>query len=778
MRLKKLCAALLAVSLLASLAVLPAGAAGSFSDIGDSATALDADVLRLMGVVDGTGNNQFNPSGSLTRAEFCTMVVKFMGEGDKVPLHATRTIFSDVTARHWALGFVNLAATLTVADGEAKIALISGVGNGRFEPDSRIDLAQAVTILIRVLGYSSAQAGAVWPQSYLNLAQSIGLTDGVSAGTYDSITRAQAAQLFVNALSCKTGAGGTYYASLGTASEDVVLLAVNVDSDDGSQNGAIRTSSGTYLPQAEGAAPVALQGRRGALVVNDKNEIVTFVPDDSTATTITLSGDAQPTYVKASGGSQYTISSSTKVYTADKAEGDSYVSAYSSLRSGSQITLFSERGKVVAVYAGGTTSTTSDAVVVMGSASTAMFHQLTSGAANFNIQKNRQAIRISDIKEYDVVTYDSMTNTLLVSDLRLSCIYEDAAPTSKAPETITVLGHSFPVLESAWDSIGKCALGGNVTLLLTADGKVAGMEPTTSKVRSTAIGMATSGGAEIFLPGGGTLTLTGEVSNASNVADQLAVISSGTKGKISASKLSTRTAPGDFNVDGMTLGNYTVTAGVRLYEQVSGGAMVAVDLSHLDMGSVSANKIAAYHLNSSNMVDYLVLDSVTGDAYTYGMMVVKSVTTPAEDKDGNKVPESTTRSWTLYRGGGEPIEFSSQSGYSGRNGTFAGVVPGKNRENDNTIRSIIELTEVKNVSPSDFFESQGVQYVNAGGRTYRVADDVLCYRSGTGTSRYSEDNWFKQETAQARLDACKAFSSDLSVYVDPIGGKVRVVTAN
>ena len=813
MRVKKFLAALLAAALLASLALVPAGAAGSsFTDVGDGATALNADVLRLMGVVDGVGNNQFNPASNLTRAEFCTMVVKFMGEGDKVPLHATRTIFSDVTAKHWALGYVNLAATLTVADGENKVSLISGVGNGRFEPDAKITLGQAATILIRVLGYSSEQAGAVWPQSYMNLAKSIGLTDGVSAGAYDNITRAQAAQLFVNALSCKTGAGGTYYASLGTASEDVVLLAVNVDSDDGSEDGAIRTSAGTYLPKAVGVTPVGLQGRRGALVVNDKQEVVTFVPDDSTATTITLSGDAQPTYVKAGGGSQYTISSSTKVYTADKEEGDSYVSAYTSLRSGSQITMFSERGKVVAIYAGGGTSITEDAIVVMGSASTGTFHQLTGGATNFNIQKNRQSIRLSDIEPYDVVTYDSLNNTLVVSDLRLSCIFEDAAPTSKAPETITVLGHSFPVLESAWDSIGQCSLGGTVTLLLTADGKVAGMEPTSSKVRSTAIGMATSGGAEIFLPSGGTISLQGSVSNADNVADQLVTVSSGTKGKISASKLSSKSAPGDFSVSGMKLGGYTVAAGVRVYEQVSGGAMVPVDLSDLEMGSVSSGKIATYHLNSSDMVDFLVLNSVTGDAYQYGMLVKHSTSSDERipldssitirnskgeeftvnyevetdskgqyifNEDGSpkyKMQTKESGSWSLYRGGSSNITFASQSGYAGKSGSFVGVVAGKNRDGDDMIRSVIELTQVKNVAPSDFFVSQGVQYVNAGGRTYRVADDVECYRN-IGSNRFSEENWFTQKTGEDRLNACKAFSSDLTVYVDPVGEKVRVVAA-
>ena len=83
---KRLEAAVLAAALALSLVVLPASAApGSFTDVSDPNTALNADILRLMGVVSGTGENRFNPSGSLTRAQFCTMVVTFLQRGDEAP---------------------------------------------------------------------------------------------------------------------------------------------------------------------------------------------------------------------------------------------------------------------------------------------------------------------------------------------------------------------------------------------------------------------------------------------------------------------------------------------------------------------------------------------------------------------------------------------------------------------------------------------------------------------------------------------------------------------
>ena len=703
------------------------------------------------------------PSGTLTRAEFCTMVVNFMGKGDEVPLHATRTIFTDVTADHWALGYVNLAASLTIGTEENKSSLITGVGNGRFEPDAKISLAQAATILIRVLEYTSQQAGAVWPQSYMNLAQSIGLTDGVNAGTYDNITRAQAAQLFVNALRCKTGTGSVYYRDLGDKNpkEDVVMLAVGVYSDDGSDNGAIRTSDGTYLPRSEGARPSALQGRRGALVLNDQKEIVAFVPDDSTSVTITLSGDAQPSYVKA-GSTQYTISSSTTVYTADKAEGDSYLNVYGTLKSGTQLTLFSERGKVVAIYASGSTSASTDAVVVMGSPNTAMFHQLTGGVTNFTIQKNRQTISMSDIRPYDVVTYDALTNTLVVSDLRLTCIYEDASPNAQAPEKIRILGHDFEVLESGWDTIGQFALGSNVSLLLTADGKVAGMAKPSAQTHTTAMGIVTSSTtAQMFLPNGGTLELTGSKSGLTNMDDCLVTLSSTVRDRLNASRMASNSAPGDFQVDSMKMGNYTVASGVRIFEQV-GSTMVQVDLGDLE-GTIRRDDIDAYHRNSSDQVDYVILKAVTGNAYTYGILW--------EGKQSGSVGDMdyTNRTITVENHSGSGT--TMVTGYVFQSGTFGGVVKGYG-EVDGMPRaaSVIELQEIKNVSPTDIFVSQGVSYVNANGRTYRVANNVECYKQNSR-------EWFSQESGADRLAACKAFSDNLTIYVDPVGEQVRIVVA-
>ena len=788
MKYKRFLAAILTAALALSLVMLPASAIqSSFHDISDPVTAVNADILRLMGVVAGTGDGRFNPDGTLTRAQFCTMVVNFLQKGDEAARYATRTIFSDVTGSHWARSYINLAASYSpVKEGDRDIPLISGVGDGRFLPDSKISLAEAVTILLRALRYTSQQAGAVWPQGFMDLAASIGLTDGLPSNPGTSLNRAQAAQLFVNALKCKDADGKVYYESLGAvSSEPEIILAINVETDDGSRTGAIRTTSNknseAYLPAHGDGNPFSLPGKRGQQALTDREESVTFVPDDSTATTITLSGSAQAAYVKAAGGQQYTISSTTPVYTSTAGQSTQYLEAYTSLAPGAQITLYSEKGKIVAVYAtSGATTADSDAVVVMGNATAATFHRLTGGVSSFSIVKNRQPITLSQIKPYDVVTYDQLTNTLVVSDLRLTCIYKEPRPNPKTPLTVKAVDTEFEVLESAWDTIGDIKTGDSVSLLLTADGKVGGIVKSEAKTRSTAVGVVEGGSAQVFLPNGGTLKLSGTVSNASNVEGQL-VIFSGSKDGFSASRLSENRAPGDFQIPGMKLGSYTVSSGVRVYERVSSGDTVAIDLADLSMDEIAADKVYTYHLNSSNMVDYIVLRDVTGNAYEYGMMVsTTSVIPPEYEADGTtiKTPERTQTSWRLIRGSGATIEFSSATGYNGRSGDIVAVSVGKDREGKDIIRSINKLTEVKNVKPSDFFESQGSPHVTVNGRTYRVADDVECFRNQSGSNRYSEDNWLTDSTGSSRLASIKSYSNNLTIYLDPVGQQVRVIAAN
>ncbi|NCB63865.1 MAG: S-layer homology domain-containing protein, partial [Clostridia bacterium] len=96
MKIKRMLAGFLACTVLCSLIVLPGASAAkmsAFGDIADATTAEAAETLRLLGVVSGDGNGNFNPYGVLTRAQFCKMAVEIMGNGDKVMAQMNRTVF-------------------------------------------------------------------------------------------------------------------------------------------------------------------------------------------------------------------------------------------------------------------------------------------------------------------------------------------------------------------------------------------------------------------------------------------------------------------------------------------------------------------------------------------------------------------------------------------------------------------------------------------------------------------------------------------------------------
>ena len=343
----------------------------------------------------------------------------------------------------------------------------------------------------------------------------------------------------------------------------------------------------------------------------------------------------------------------------------------------------------------------------------------------------------------------------------------------------------FDVLESAWNTTNDFKPGDSVVLLLTADGKVAGMASPNSKVRSTAVGEISGDGVKIFRPDGGTLDLKGTPSN----ADLTGLVTvSANKTTLSVSRLSSSRAPGDYQVSDARLGDLRVASDVRVYERANSSAMSQVDVKELPAGSIPADKIAAYRQNSSGIVDFIVLEAVTGNAYEYGMMVSGTVMTDDQygDHDNNPdtpdviiKPGEPKTIWKLLHGNGKELKFVDSVGYSGKSGDMVGVIAGnpKGDGEGKTLAAVIKLTEVKNVKSSDFFTSQDGQYVTTGGQTYRVASDVECCHSDGG-SRPTSVSWLTGETGEERLNAIRAYSDDLTIYVDPVGRQVRIIKAN
>ena len=699
----------MAVSLLAVPAGAASGATVTFSDIGDRSTAMAVESLRLLGVLDGYGDGTFRPGTVLNRAQFCKMAVYAMNGSSELSRYRTVTIFPDVKPSHWAAAYINMAA-------KGK-DIISGYADGRFHPDRTVTVGQAVTILMRMLGYKDEDIGGIWPDSYMAEAATVGLTEGVSTNGSAGLTRAQAARLFLNLLRTQTKEGGTTFAStLGQTVQGVLLSA---DTEGG--EGRLRLSTGTYTLTEGKASNGMLNGMKGTLIVDSKSgRALTFVPEDLGSSKTVVLASAKATEMTDTSGNTYTVKSDTQVF--QNGEASSWGEAYTWLNAGTSVTLYLDAaGNVDYVFVGGGGNATS-AVIVYEKGSTAGFASLAGGATGYTIYKNGVRASSGDMRKYDVATYSAVTNSIRVSDTRITGYYEDCSPNPSEPSKITVLGHEFNVLPSAMQTVSKFRPGDQITLLLTEDNQVAGaVEATGTTASGNAIGIAevSSGSATVNLLCGiqvkGSVKLS--ASDVERLNGQLVRVSSSKKDGLSLTRL-TGGVSGDLDVENGKLGSRELAENVIIFQN-DGSGLTAISLSQITEAKVPSSQITYAGTDWADRVKVIVLNSVTGSGYIFG----RAHYTANYDEEGNRVGNAQLS--VEYGEGKTTATF--ETGYVVRNGDIVGITI-VTAGNTQRIGSLIYPDELRNV-PNAAWSGKGAVTVN--GRTYTVPASLPCYNRET-----------------------------------------------
>lgn len=142
---KTLC---LVLALVMMLGVCAFGTSAAFSDA-DKITYKEAvDVLTGIGVIKGMGDaaNTFNPNGTLTRAQACTIITKLMG-ADGISAKST---FTDMAGAAWAESYVAYC--------QAK-GIVGGYGDGRFGPNDTLTGSQWGRMLLLAAGFDAKENG-------------------------------------------------------------------------------------------------------------------------------------------------------------------------------------------------------------------------------------------------------------------------------------------------------------------------------------------------------------------------------------------------------------------------------------------------------------------------------------------------------------------------------------------------------------------------------------------------------------------------------------------
>lgn len=786
------------ISLCLTLALTAAPAGAAFSDISSGSLQQTASILGSLGIMQGTGNNRFEPNRPLTRAEFCKLAVTAMGIDDASP-YASYTIFPDVHASHWAARYVN--AALRHPDFKDNY-IIRGYADGTFGPDRQLTYGEVCTMLLRMLGYKESDIGPFWPADYIAQANALGLTQGVSIKDAKTpVTRADAATMLLNTLGTSTRSDGQEGSPLisrvsSSTVENCILLETSETDSSLAADEALFYENGTLSARkTAGKLDRSLIGVYGTLVIGKKgdNVAVGVVPDTAsrqeTYEVVNAAADRIVTKTGAFRPNRDTPTYISRDSSAEDSKLKSLAEVWSSILPGDTLhAYYNEYGSLALLAVLPGTSISHANTFVYGIATSANI------PSEYKIVKNGAVIDPSGLKKYDVVTLDAANRQALVSDTRVSGRYSEGGPTVSYPQEVKVYGNSFRISDSAAAFFKDMKLKDYITLLFDADGNVAAAYPR-STVSADMQGIVTA-----IDESKATVTLTNGITLRNMDIDKLdkptalmgrlvSVSTNGDKAVLTRRTLSGKTS-GEWSLSDGKLGTKPVSSRVNVYEEVLSGAPLSrIALSDISLSKVPSSDIRYTVTDSAGTITTVILGDVTGDSWLYGMGSSKrnerTFTPPfsvggrswgelsdAEQKEYEKNHPSydyfvTINYWNTDKHAKEEATYRVLSLPSGLSGGPIAVPKGYSTD-ESIVNTSLDIKKLKLIDTVDRTAFDGASGVRTKDGYYALADQLGIYDT--------ENREFI-----ATLQSAKSNYTKFALYANDTaedGGKIRIITVS
>jgi hypothetical protein len=162
----------------------------SFAASGDVSTSASyysaVERILSLGIMDNVGSGTFKPNDSTTREQFAKLIIITAGLGDSADTMKGSTVFSDVPSNGANSGYINLCISK---------GYMTGMADGKFHPKDAITYSQAVTAMIKVLGYTNADIPGTWPKNYMEKAKALGISSELTLSTGSNVPRWAMAQM-------------------------------------------------------------------------------------------------------------------------------------------------------------------------------------------------------------------------------------------------------------------------------------------------------------------------------------------------------------------------------------------------------------------------------------------------------------------------------------------------------------------------------------------------------------------------------------------------------
>lgn len=198
--LKRVLSLVMACAMMLSLMVFTASAAENtnvvdFTDRDEIQNIEAVDILVTLGVIDGKDDGSFDPTGIVTRAEMAKLIAVVLNGGEDPLMGSEATTLYTDTTNHWAKAYIAYCTNL---------GIISGRGDGTFDPEATVTGVEAAKMMLTALGYDAdvfGFTGAGWDAAVNVQANSAKLYAGVDSSNISAgMTRDNVAQLIYNGL--------------------------------------------------------------------------------------------------------------------------------------------------------------------------------------------------------------------------------------------------------------------------------------------------------------------------------------------------------------------------------------------------------------------------------------------------------------------------------------------------------------------------------------------------------------------------------------------------
>ncbi len=748
--------------------------ASRYKDVTDDAYYTNAvEAISTYGIVSGFAG-YYQPNAHVTRAEFAKMVTLAAGLEDEVYSNAAKRRFDDVPLSHWGNGYINTSAENN---------LIVGYPNGQFMPEKKITFAEAVTVLLRAMNYSSADLGDNWPYAYMVKAKGLGLTEGIALGDNSFIPRGDLAIVINRALQSKlNGSQEKLISKMDIKMTDEVLVIATKNEDSSLQNDEVRTSAGVYnLANTElEFTPLT----KVELVLDDNGKVInyntTYTPKKA-VTTVDGVIDGTVYFTNGTNSKNLGVTDSTSVYCDGSIS--NYGSFKNSIENGTAVSvIYDETGRVGYLVFNDANYTQAVAI------KTDIYNALeTVGITreeidNASVVRNGETAKLTDAQKYDVVYYLSDNSTIYLYSDKLSGVYTKAYPSKTNVSQVEISGNLLEVetMTAAYklgDKSGSYKLNSKVTALLGKDGKIVDVVDLNSGISADygiLLSYTTEMSDDMLEVGkqykyitvlnsiGDTVKYktTGNYSEKIGHVGRIAFDSDGNAAFASVSN-NGASISGKIDKNNRKIGNHWLTKDCVILErtympETSTGIATAqvIELEDFKDNELK-DKNVVYAATSGDFGDIslLIVENVTKDQYTYGVLTGINTSISMSNTSGTYTILTNGKSQTYN------ANFASNI----KKGAAVGIVVDSGKLI--SIKSLVSVKTGGNLSAIDFSRAK------VGDKIFELADDVQIVKKGsmgsyTGVSIYDADDYI---------------GKTVNLYADDLitnGGQVRVITIN